>query len=152
MMEHSVIGTSKVGCNFQKRMNELLLHQTEFINPRNHMQYPDHMFLLGKSQNWTLWLLMKEKGPRMWAAGAGMLSHFSSVCYCCSPHAHPSRFPHLNSQMLQGEMASSSCPCPGTLLWSGATRFSAICPSIFPSLQYINKTKLFNYRLSIVEW
>ena len=98
MMEHSVIGTSKVGCNFQKRMNELLLHQTEFINPRNHMQYPDHMFLLGKSQNWTLWLLMKEKGPRMWAAGAGMLSHFSSVCYCCSPHAHPSRFPPLNSR------------------------------------------------------
>ena len=130
-MEHPVIGTSKVGCNFQKWMNELLPHQTEFTNPRNHMQPPDHTFLLGKSQNWTLWLLMKEKGPRIWAAGAGMLSHFSSAPYCCSPHPPPSRFPPLNSQMLQGEIASSSCPCPGTLLCHQEPQASLLHAPVF---------------------
>ena len=36
-------------------------------------------------------------------------------------------------------------------LSSEAIRFSATCPSIFPALQYINKTKLFYYRLSILD-
>lgn len=56
----------------------------------------------------------------------------------------PSRFPPLNSQMLQGEMASSSCPCPGTLLFHQEPQASLLhAPVIFQLFSILIKQNHF---------
>ena len=152
MMEHSGIGTSKVGCNFQKWMNDTAPSDRVYKSKK---PYAASWSYVPLRQITELDLVSSDEregsqdvGSWSWHAVPFLISTL-----LLQPPCPPIQVPTLRlTDALRGDGQLQLLMSWEPSLSSEAIRFSATCPSIFPALQYINKTKLFYYRLSILDW